>query len=47
MNVGIINEFRLVKRAPWCNVWDAGVKIYTKLVNEVKSNMERDRQKGR
>ena len=40
MNVGIRNEFRWVKIAPWCNVWDAGVKRYTKLVNEVKSNME-------
>ena len=28
MNVGIRNEFRWVMRAPWCNVWDAGVKIY-------------------
>ena len=38
--MGIRNEFRWVKIDPWCNVWDAGVKKYTKIVNEVKSNME-------
>ena len=46
MNVDIRNEFRWVKRSPWCKVWDTGVKIYTKLVNEVKSNMESE-TKGR
>ena len=44
MNVGIRNEFRWVKRSPWCKVWDTGVKTYTKLVNEV---IWRVRQKGR
>ena len=34
-----------MKRAPWCNVWYAGVNIYTKLVNEAKSNMEIERKR--
>ena len=34
MNVDIRKQFIRVKRAPWCNVWDAGVKIVIYEISE-------------